>query len=462
MAPKNSQTSKRNNHPLASASAQKQAQECISLYCYIAMNKKGRMHQKDQMKYLFDAYHGKDGKASAILMFLNGEGRFAALWEGPFKELASCLPRNLVDKNGVRYNMHHFTVESLGRATGKSKVLLNGRGILNKAMKAIRACKKYYAIYISKLINGVHLPSGLNEEDMLQSVVKAIYIEVKRKNLPSTGEGDDDSSDSEIAADIIGPSSSTNSSNIQSLKDGNDNEEEDEEVDEENDDEDFEDAIDPTNDEVFGTEDDIVVPKYFIPLCFFSFFVFGPMSSEGVHDILSRGDDQHEEEDNSRSKKRQLAIEEAKNDRDSQPGRGMPDATVIKLALNREKLDLANFEFEKSCIMDERDGYLVQLNLERENAHNFRMAGLDHLEKAAQSDADKALAKYMECQERLKGLTARFNQYKAASNRTATNLCAGPTTPAPIANFSASRPGNSSSVNSHCECEHSQWSFINK
>ncbi len=188
MAPKNSQTSKRNNHPLASASAQKQAQECISLYCYIAMNKKGRMHQKDQMKYLFDAYHGKDGKASAILMFLNGEGRFAALWEGPFKELASCLPGNLVDKNGVRYTMHHFTVESLGRATGKSKVLLNGRGILNKAMKAIRACKKYYAIYISKLINGVHLPSGLNEEDMLQSVVKAIYIEVKRKNLPSTGD----------------------------------------------------------------------------------------------------------------------------------------------------------------------------------------------------------------------------------------------------------------------------------
>lgn len=69
-------------------------------------------------------------------------------------------------------------------------------------------------------------------------------------------------------------------------------------------DEEDEDGTNPTNDNVFGTEDDIEVPKYFIPICLFAFFLYGPMSSLGVHDILSRGDDKNEEEDKSRSKKR--------------------------------------------------------------------------------------------------------------------------------------------------------------
>ncbi len=106
---------------LASATHQKLAQDCIAVYCYASMNNRGRMGINQQKEYLFNAYHGKAGLESAISLFLNGEGRFAAFWEGSDKVITYSLPGNLNDKYGNRLTVKNFTEESVPRSRNSER-----------------------------------------------------------------------------------------------------------------------------------------------------------------------------------------------------------------------------------------------------------------------------------------------------------------------------------------------------
>ena len=188
---------------------QNELQEICALFCLLEVYKKGEMKESELKNKLFEAYHGQGSgnKVSAIDLLLAGDDRFAILWEGEKRELAQLLPGNLTDKKSTRYNVNNFTVGSLRKTTAKGKSLADGRSILAKAKKALKNCKKYLALWTSKLINNQHIPSGLNEDDILAAVIKTLYIEHMKDKRDGAADDDDNDggSDCDSEEDIEVP-----------------------------------------------------------------------------------------------------------------------------------------------------------------------------------------------------------------------------------------------------------------
>jgi hypothetical protein len=147
------------------------------------------MKQADQHKFLFSKYHGiEKGTVSAVQLILAGEGRYAELWQTTTAamELSIKLPGKLTTNSSDWYTKDSFSVASLSNTNNKSGIKISGRNISDKAKKALKNCKKYLAIYNSKLDSNGNLPSGKIEDDILFEVLYDLY-------QAKAGEKEDDS-----------------------------------------------------------------------------------------------------------------------------------------------------------------------------------------------------------------------------------------------------------------------------
>jgi len=397
---------------LAPSSLQKQFQEIASVYGMIQVWNQKSMTKASQQNVIYNNYHGIGaGKVAAILQVLQGEGRFSILWQntvfGDTKELSFILPGNCSDnKNNQRYSLKNFTVESLGRATAKSKKLIQGRGLVNKANKCLKNMKKMYACYSSHLINGELLPSGLNEEDMLKLVLKDLYLHARTKGSnddssedeeeeEEEGDSGDEESEEELEAgakrtDKTAPttksfakdSSSRRKKNNDSDSEADDDSEyhsaNEEDPGEEEEEYEEDEGMDPATDGVIGTEDDIEVPPYFLPASFWAFIVYGPFNPEGVHAIIMADDvsakDAETGEKGNRAKKRELESQDAAIERISQPNRGISDFHLHRIESDAMRNRIQKFESVKQGIVDARDGYHAMFEMHQQMAATWQRA----------------------------------------------------------------------------------------
>ena len=108
-------------------------------------------------------YHGYDEDHVGMAEnFLDGRGRFNVLW----------------DSGRIASGYGHLTGisresinEVLFKPTLKGKNLITGRQILDKAKAALCEAKKFLAYWMEFLVDG-NMPSGMNEDNALQHVMK--------------------------------------------------------------------------------------------------------------------------------------------------------------------------------------------------------------------------------------------------------------------------------------------------
>ena len=108
-------------------------------------------------------YHGYDEDHLGLVhAFLEGDGRFEVLWSGDI------FQTGFGHLTGLR---KHDVMHVITKATLRGNHLLSGRQIVEKAKAVMLDAKKYLAYWMEFLING-SMPSGMNEENALQHVLR--------------------------------------------------------------------------------------------------------------------------------------------------------------------------------------------------------------------------------------------------------------------------------------------------
>lgn len=157
--------------PSLTATQLKSLHYLLSAASYLSVLEGSTLSKAGLREKCYQAYHGiNDDHVGVVKNFMDGTGRFEILWE-----------------NGRFHNGY-------GNLSGLSYESIN-RQILEKGKLALQDAKKYLAYWNEFLVNG-SLPSGMNEENALQHVMKRAMEET------STELGNDEDSGKYIV-DII-------------------------------------------------------------------------------------------------------------------------------------------------------------------------------------------------------------------------------------------------------------------
>jgi hypothetical protein len=114
-------------------------------------------------------YHGSDDDHIGVVQnFLEGNDRYSILWD------SGRIASGFGNLSGLCYQSIE---EVIFHPTLKGKSLLTGRQVLEKARECLKGAKKYLAYWMEFLVAG-SMPSGMNEVNALQYVMKRIAEEM--------------------------------------------------------------------------------------------------------------------------------------------------------------------------------------------------------------------------------------------------------------------------------------------
>ena len=149
--------------PSLTATQLKSLHYLLSAASYLSVLEGSTLSKAGLREKCYQAYHGiNDDHVGVVKNFMDGTGRFEILWEnGRFHNGYGNL-------SGLSYDSINSVIK---KPTLKGSNNISGRQILEKGKLALQDAKKYLAYWNEFLVNG-SLPSGMNEENALQHVMK--------------------------------------------------------------------------------------------------------------------------------------------------------------------------------------------------------------------------------------------------------------------------------------------------
>ena len=149
--------------PQLSAKQLKVFHYLITAVSYFSVLESNPMAGAKMRTRCYDFYHGFDIDHPGFLHhFLSGNGRFRIIWDDD----------RIISGLGYISGVSKASCSTvLKMSTLSARNFINGRQILNKAKEAVREAKKLLAFWMEFLIND-KMPSGKNEEDALQYVIR--------------------------------------------------------------------------------------------------------------------------------------------------------------------------------------------------------------------------------------------------------------------------------------------------
>lgn len=152
--------------PIINTKQQKAFHFLVSAASYISVLEGSTDSAEGVQKLIYRYYHGyDDDNIGVVENFLQGNGRFGVLW----------------DDGRIIYGLGHLSGLTQAQLryyvplpTLSGKFPMNGRQILEKARLCLLEAKKLLALWMEFCVDG-KLPSGMNEENALQYVLKKAH-----------------------------------------------------------------------------------------------------------------------------------------------------------------------------------------------------------------------------------------------------------------------------------------------